>query len=167
MFLEAMGSSEVRNDIFCKYGPGIEIAMEQLSESQIDWISNLPHPLEVSSLECSIVLCHGSPNNINEYAYPDKPVLSVLQSLNQIPDVLIMGHTHYPFIRQVDGCLVINPGSVGQPRNRVPGAHWALLDTKTMTVEPFVEPYDTSDLIEACIKLAPDCPYLREVLTRS
>jgi putative phosphoesterase len=31
-------------------------------------------------------------------------------------DVLVVGHTHTPFIRQVGGCTIVNPGSLGQPK---------------------------------------------------
>lgn len=152
--------------ISSKYGPGIQIALEQLTDSEVSWLARLPHPLEINKFEYSILLSHGSPLNIDQYVYPNNSVQDILQSLSKIPDVLIMGHTHYPLVEKVDGCLVINPGSVGQPRNRIPGAHWALLDTSTMSVDSFVEPYDLFVLQQSCLKIAPEFPYLCEVLTR-
>ena len=38
---------------------------------------------------------------------------------------MVCGHTHLPFLRLVDGRLVVNLGSVGLPYGR-PGAHGAL-----------------------------------------
>jgi protein phosphatase len=35
-------------------------------------------------------------------------------------DVLIVGHTHTPFIRQVGSCTIVNPGSLGQPKTGRP-----------------------------------------------
>ena len=32
-------------------------------------------------------------------------------------DVLLVGHSHVPFVRRVGDKLVVNPGSVGQPRS--------------------------------------------------
>ena len=32
-------------------------------------------------------------------------------------DVLLVGHSHVPFIRTVGNAVVLNPGSIGQPRN--------------------------------------------------
>lgn len=153
--------------VSAKYGPGIQIALDQLTDLEVDWITSLPHPLEVRYPDCFFLLCHGSPSSIDQYVYPDSPLEELVLSLNEQPDVLIMGHTHYPFIRNVGSCLIINPGSVGQPRNRVPGAHWALLDTQTMSVSLFVEPYNFSDLQQHCLEVAPFHPYLHQVLTRS
>ena len=155
------------DEISARYGPGIQIALDQLTDSEVEWITGLPHPLAINDLDCSILLCHGSPFSIDEYVYPDCDIEDLLLSLNNPPRLLIMGHTHYPFVKTVDDCLVINPGSVGQPRNRVPGAHWALLDTQTTIVELLVERYDTSHLRQSCIELAPNHPYLHEVLIRT
>jgi diadenosine tetraphosphatase ApaH/serine/threonine PP2A family protein phosphatase len=38
----------------------------------------------------------------------------------------VCGHTHMPFVRQVDRRLVVNPGSIGMPYGAA-GPHWALL----------------------------------------
>ena len=52
-------------------------------------------------------------------------------------DVLVVGHTHQPVIAQIGETLVINPGSLGQPRDP---AHpirrtYAILDTESWTAE--------------------------------
>ena len=167
LLLKAKKSSVQLKEISAKYGPGINIALDQLSDSEVEWVANLPHPLLIEEHHCSILLCHGSPFSVDEYVYPDSPVEKIVSSLSKPPDVLIMGHTHYPFVKNIDGCLVVNPGSVGQPRNRVPGAHWALLDTTTMNVDLFVEQYDIFDLQQHCVKLACQHSYLREVLIRT
>jgi putative phosphoesterase len=167
MLLKSSKSPDLLKKISAKYGPGIKIALDQLTVSELEWVANLPHPLVLNNLDCSILLCHGSPFSIDEYIYPDFPVEKIVSSLNDPPDVLIMGHTHYSFVKTINGCLIINPGSVGQPRNCLPGAHWALLDTKTMSVTLLVEQYDLSNLQHLCEKLAPQNLYLREVLTKS
>ncbi|MYE31828.1 MAG: hypothetical protein F4X80_04045 [Chloroflexi bacterium] len=48
-------------------------------------------------------------------------------------DYVVDGHTHYEFAHRVNGTLVINPGSAGEPRNprngfRVP---YAILDIQS------------------------------------
>lgn len=48
-----------------------------------------------------------------------------------------------PFVRLVDGLLVINPGSIGMPYGRA-GAHWALLG-------PGIELRSTTFDIEAAV----------------
>ena len=167
MLARACLSTEELERITSQYGPGIEIALRQLSDSDIEWLTKLPHPLEITDFDRSILLCHGSPRAIDEYVYPDTSFEDIMMSMSQVPDIIIMGHTHYPYINQLNGCLILNPGSVGQPRNRQPGAHWALLDTQTLAVQAFIEPYDVSVLIESCQQHASAFPYLQQVLSRS
>jgi putative phosphoesterase len=53
-------------------------------------------------------------------------------------DVMIMGHTHVPFIFQTEEekkKTVLNPGSTGQPRDGDPRASMMLFDTKTRKVQ--------------------------------
>jgi putative phosphoesterase len=42
------------------------------------------------------------------------------------PDILFLGHTHIPMITQFQRTLVINPGSVGQPRDGDPQAAYVI-----------------------------------------
>jgi putative phosphoesterase len=167
MLLNASQNTDYLYRVTAKYGPGIKIAIEQLSCSDLDWISNLPDTLIIEQFGCSIFLCHGSPQDPNQYIYPDTSSSSILDPFQSLPDILVMGHTHYPMTRLEQSCLLVNPGSVGQPRNREQGAHWALLDTELMSVDHRVELYDVEPLKAQCYKLAPDYPYLSEVLDRS
>jgi predicted phosphodiesterase len=59
---------------------------------------------------------HGSPAHpLTGYVYPDSD-LSEFSTVDA--DVIFMGHTHRPFIRQDNGKLFINVGSCGLPRGR-------------------------------------------------
>ena len=40
-------------------------------------------------------------------------------------DIVCVGHSHMQFNLQVDGTVVLNPGSVGQPRDGDPRAAYA------------------------------------------
>jgi putative phosphoesterase len=42
-------------------------------------------------------------------------------------DAALYGHTHIPFWEEIDGLLVLNPGSVGAPRSRK-GASFAVIE---------------------------------------
>ena len=44
------------------------------------------------------------------------------------PGVLVGGHTHLPFVRTVDGMLIVNAGSVGRPLDGDPRGSWARLE---------------------------------------
>ena len=149
-----------------KYGTGLRSAIKQLSKEQIDELCNLPHPLFLEIEGCKILLCHGSPWDIDQYVYPDSPPELFAKCALQQYDLVVLGHTHYPMIHEIGNTLLVNPGSVGQPRDRRPGAHWATYDTKTKAVEFFNETYDCAELVQECKKNSPEVPYLTEVLTR-
>lgn len=149
-----------------RYGTGLRAALEQLSEKQIDELCGLPHPLELEIDGCRILLCHGAPWDNDHYVYPDaQPELLERCAVREF-DLVVLGHTHYPMQCRVGDTLVVNPGSVGQPRNRQPGAHWALFDTDTRNLEFHCEQYDSSGLVQECQKRHPELPYLAEVLIR-
>ena len=76
-----------------------------------------------------ILLVHGSPRRMNEYLFEDRP-LSSFQRLahSSNADVIVFGHTHVPYTKDVDGVLFVNVGSVGKPKDGDPRACYALLD---------------------------------------
>ena len=103
-------------------------------------------------------LCvHGSARRpINEYVFPNDPIDSEKKMnsiFNRIEQYCICGHTHVPGIfteepdfyspsdfenstcKLNDERVIINPGSVGQPRDGIPLASYAILDEEKNTVE--------------------------------
>ena len=114
-----------------RYGPGLRTALEQLDRQQIDELCSLPHPLELVIDGCRILLCHGASWDIDQYVYPDAQPALLERCAIQEFDLIVLGHTHYPMRQKIGKTLVVNPGSVGQPRNRQSGAHWAIFDTSS------------------------------------
>ena len=147
-----------------RYGSGARVALEQLSSTQLDSLCSLPHPLELDIDGSRVLLSHGSPWNLDQYIYPDADQEMLAGCLSQNYDLVVMGHTHYPMVKRIGNTAVINPGSVGQPRDRKPGACWALFDTKDHTIELRRENYDSSRLVRECQLRHPELPYLSEVL---
>jgi predicted phosphodiesterase len=41
-------------------------------------------------------------------------------------DVLVFGLTHQPWVKEIEGVLMVNDGSVGKPKDGDPRAAWAL-----------------------------------------
>lgn len=150
-----------------KYGHGLEVALRELSPAQLKDLTTLPERtlLEVDGLR--ILVAHGSPWNPDAYLYPDAPPSSLEGFAEIDADIVVLGHTHYPMDRLVHGRTILNPGSVGQQRDRRPGAAWALLDTRDRSCSFFREPYDAAPVGDAAYRLDPGLPYLREVLFRS
>ena len=149
-----------------KYGSGLNIALDQLDSIAIDWLTGLPDSLVYDSHNSRLLLCHGSPWDGDEYVYPDteRETLDKYTSLDV--QWVVQGHTHYPMIRKFGDVTVINPGAVGQPRNRQPGAQWAMLDTVSTKIEHFCEQYDISQVVNESMKKHPEIPYLADILVR-
>ena len=150
-----------------RYGSGLAVALDSLSASQQDALVSLPRSLRIEIDECRILLVHGSPWCTDEYIYPDAPQAKwdALSGLDA--DVVLYGHTHYRLVRRVNETLVVNPGSVGQPRDGVPGAAWALLDTASGTADLRSEPYDLESVSAQAKRHDPGMRYLHEVLFRT
>ncbi len=92
-----------------------------------------------------IKMYHGSPWDIlEEYIYPDYSHFERFLALEA--DIIILGHTHYPILREIQGRMIINPGSCGQPRDGDTRAAFAVLDTQTRAVDFRRVAYDASPL---------------------
>jgi len=65
-----------------------------------------------------LLLVHGSPRKMNEYLFEDRP-LSSFQRLaaSSNADIIVFGHTHKPYIKDVDGVWFVNAGSIGKPKD--------------------------------------------------
>ena len=66
-------------------------------------------------------------------------------------DALIMGHTHVQHHEVYDEGVVVNPGSVGQPRDDDPRAAYAVLDLNDLSVEERRVEYDI-DAVQAAVE---------------
>ena len=166
MLLSAMRDPAVLGEIRLKYGSGIDIALTGLSHKTLEEIETWPATRELVFGDRRFLLCHGSPSSTDQYLYPDCPAESLAPYAGGGLDLVIFGHSHYPMLREVDGTLFLNPGSLGQPRNGQPGAHWAVIDTRTLRIEHRISPYDSSMLVAECRRRHPELPYLQDVLTR-
>jgi putative phosphoesterase len=163
---EAKESITTLSNYEMKYGTGLRIALEKLSSSELFFLTTLPTSLVIVRDGYKILMCHGSPWDFDQYIYPDSPNELFQRCMKNNVDIVITGHTHYPIHRELEKKLFINPGSVGQPRDRKPGAAWALLDTESGTVDLRRESYDIQTVVDEAEHIHPELPYLSKVLLR-
>jgi putative phosphoesterase len=72
--------------------------------------------------------CHGSPRTDEECVTPETPEMRVREFSEGVDErVIVSGHVHIQFDREVAGIRSVNSGSVGLPYEGRPGAFWALL----------------------------------------
>jgi predicted phosphodiesterase len=114
-------------------------------------------PIVVDDL---IEICHGTPFDEDAYVFDELDALRAIESARR--PVCLFGHTHVPLVcARTDGKLdvyspdsdafsidikndrryLVNPGSVGQPRDGDPRAAMAIVDTTTKRLELFRVPY--------------------------
>lgn len=110
----------VHNEMACA---GLELAKERLTREQRDWLAGLPDAR--TEFDGRVRMVHSHPTRRGRYVYPDE--FAGLASLCGPEDVLLLGHTHVPGSERVGGTLVVNPGSVGQPRDGDPRASFAVI----------------------------------------
>ena len=85
------------------------------------------HTVEVDGLG-AIYATHGSPRSDEELITAGTPEKRVAAATSGISErVLVTGHTHSQYDREVAGVRAINPGSVGMPYEAREGTYWALL----------------------------------------
>lgn len=101
---------------------------EKLSGENLKFLSNLPTQLKID-LKQKLYVVHGSPRDpLNEYVFPDYPNRELARILEGVDaEIVALGHTHVPMKRMIMGKLIVNPGSVGQPRDRDPRASYVVL----------------------------------------
>jgi putative phosphoesterase len=95
----------------------------------------------------AVRFCHGSPRSDIELITPETPPERMRALMEGVSEtVLLSGHTHLQFDREVAGIRSVNPGSVGMPYHELRGAFWALLgpDVTLMRTE-----YDLDDTASA------------------
>jgi len=124
----------------------IRWTVDQLGPDRIGWLAALPE--QTSRL--GVRLVHASPRSpVFEYILDMPTAAANLKAL--LGGVCFHGHTHIPGVFQIDGRRVVhnyrlgaapfpspalvNPGSVGQPRDNDPGASYGIWDTAADSFE--------------------------------
>jgi predicted phosphodiesterase len=94
------------------------------------YLARLPITRMLTLDDTRILLVHATPRDpLDEYHSPDLEFWRRrLEGVDA--DVVCIGHTHHSYALQVDNTLVINPGSVGLPRDGDPRAGYAIIEDR-------------------------------------
>jgi diadenosine tetraphosphatase ApaH/serine/threonine PP2A family protein phosphatase len=96
------------------------------------------------------VACHAVPSGpLYEYFPQNSPVTLWESELNGVDchDFLFVGHTHLPTKTQFRRTLIVNPGSVGQPKDGDPRAAYAVWEDGEVSLRR--AEYDVEQTIRA------------------
>jgi putative phosphoesterase len=135
-----------------RFDYALDFTQKRLFNVYKKWLENFPKRIVCNISEKRLLMVHGSPwNELEEYIYPNYSCFEKFSSLDY--DIIVMGHTHYPFIRQEGHVLIINPGSCGQPRDYNPLASAAVYDSKTHSAKILRVKYNVDAVIRAAREL--------------
>jgi predicted phosphodiesterase len=104
---------------------------EELNQESKDYLLSIEQCAKFESADTRVAVCHGSIGSVIEYVYEDDTRDSMLSSVDA--DILILGHTHIPYMKKFGSGLILNPGSVGQPRDGNPRGSLAVIDLESRT----------------------------------
>lgn len=130
-----------------------------LNADSKEFLLQLPEKVEQEN----VTLVHGSPRNpVWDYVMDYLTALRMFQFFET--QICMLGHTHVPAFwveneadskknlvldfqkKTIDGRVILNPGSVGQPRDHDPRASFALFDPENLTWELRRVEYDISSV---------------------
>lgn len=125
----------------------IEWMRNQLTEDDRRWLRDLPISLQIEDF----ILVHATLDGPQRWGYVFDRLAAATHFTYQTADICFFGHTHVPvaFIKdtvvrggtyskfKIDAGkkYLINPGSVGQSRDGVPKATYAIYDLDARTIE--------------------------------
>ena len=98
-----------------------------LKEESLEFLRSLEIESKFAAGDMKVAMYHGSVGSATEYVFEDEINEDIVRSSGC--DLLILGHTHMPYVKYFGSMMAINPGSVGQPRDGYPRASFAILDT--------------------------------------
>jgi putative phosphoesterase len=158
--------SSLAETIRLKYGSGHQEAINKLTQQQLGYLKDLPETKSVQFDETSLLMSHGSPWSNDYYIYPDCDQEIIEKCDSKVHDFVLIGHSHYAFAIKNKHSVLINPGSVGQSRQKGGKAFWTLLNTENGCFQMLSTGYDTKNLLDEIEKKDSDISYLSRVLTR-
>lgn len=165
--LQELEADPSREALFtARFGSGLACARQQLNEIRRCFLRQLPATRDLELCGRSILLCHGSPWDTDEYIYPESPQATFTRCGEAAAHFVVMGHSHCQMARRVGDTLVVNPGSVGQPRRGTGDAEWALLDLESGACELLLESYDRAKVAARARATDPHFAFLADIVDR-
>lgn len=98
--------------------------MEVLADDDKAYLRELPLTQSVVRDGRRVYVCHATPSDpLFAYCPPGSPDWS-REAETIDADVILVGHTHLPFVKRIGDRTIVNPGSLGQPKHGGSYAIW-------------------------------------------
>lgn len=104
--------------------------VSQLEAEDLDYLNHLPTELTLTLDGITISAFHATPASLFDVVPPDADDALVESKLMVAEDsqIFIYAHIHKPYIRYLNGKMIINTGSVGLPFDKLAMASYAMLE---------------------------------------
>jgi putative phosphoesterase len=113
-----------------------------LTPEQKAYLARLPLTAERTVEGHQFFLCHAVPSDpLFAYCRRDSPRWRE-ETVNLPADVLLAGHTHLPFVLETGGRMVVNPGSLGQPKHGAARACYAIWEKGRIELRSYAYPVE-------------------------
>ena len=99
-----------------------------LQPRHLKFLARLPVTLNLQLGGIRFALVHATPRDPMDEYLIDDPAGWQARLNGTDADIVLVGHTHIPFRLELDGVQVVNPGSVGQPRDGDPRCAYAVIE---------------------------------------
>jgi protein phosphatase len=109
-----------------------------LSRGDVEFLGALPLTAVFTEAGHSFFCVHASPlEHLYRYTLtPEAPDDHLRHEIAPVrEEYVLLGHTHFPMVRRIGAQFVVNPGSVGQPRDGDPRASYAVIEDGTVTLK--------------------------------
>ena len=106
--------------------------VEQLEPSDIDYLESLPAQLNLTIEDVEISAFHATPTSLFDIVLPNADDNQIETSLMQAQNaqIFVYAHIHKPYIRYLNGKVIINIGSVGLPFDGLTKASYGLVEVE-------------------------------------
>lgn len=130
-----------------RYGNSIKINHSKLKKNHLTYLKSLKNQKIIQINNKKILLAHGAPWKNNFYFYPNIEKKWFKKISKYKYDAIILGHTHISMNKTLTNRMkILNPGSVGQPRDKTCDASWMVLDSNKMIFQIVKTKYDHSKI---------------------
>lgn len=104
--------------------------VEQLEPADIDYLESLPTQLNLSIQDIKISAFHATPTSLFDIVLPnaDDNQIETSLMLAQEAQVFVYAHIHKPYIRYLNGKVIINIGSVGLPFDGLAKSSYGIIE---------------------------------------
>jgi len=125
---------------------------ENVNDKAKEYLSGLPKHLEFESPVGKVFAMHGGLENLTQWITENDTDLLMDVTLKTGARLVILGHTHKPFVKEIDGTVFVNPGAVGRPFDGDPRASFAIVEiTDSFNIRLKRLEYDVEKNIQALI----------------